>query len=101
MRNRRLLRMMAGEVRSPQERRQQRQQIKTDKAIREAEADRDSDVVLRDKILQRQEGKDGLKPMPFAGRLRVAPAARCQCGWAGDEIQRCPKCGRPFTVDAV
>jgi hypothetical protein len=63
MRNRRMLRMMAGEVRSPMERRLQREQRRQHKLAAEME----QRVVLVDKIRQREEGKPGFKAMPFAG----------------------------------
>ena len=63
MRNRRLLRMMAGEVRTPAERRLAREQRRQAKAAAEME----SRVVLVDRIRQREEGKPGFKAMPFAG----------------------------------
>lgn len=56
------MRMMAGELRTPQQRRVDRQI----KRFRRDVAERDKEMLLLDKIRQREAGADGFPPMPYA-----------------------------------
>jgi hypothetical protein len=62
MRNRRLLQMMAGQVRSPAERRADREV----RRFRRLNSEAEQRLLLVDRIRQRELGVAGEKPMPFA-----------------------------------
>lgn len=62
MRNRRILLQMAGLQPTPQERVMHRYARKLARADREGKAQ----LLLVDMIHRREQGEDGLKPMPFA-----------------------------------
>lgn len=62
MRNRRLLRMMAGLARSPADRRAEREVRK----FRKANAEAEQQMLLVDRIRQREAGEAGARPMPYA-----------------------------------
>jgi len=61
MRNRKLLRMMAGLTRTPQERRAERGV----RRFRKLNAEAEQKMLLVDRIRQREQGEAGAKPMPF------------------------------------
>jgi hypothetical protein len=62
MRRLRMLQMMAGVVTTPMERRQQRQQ----RALKRLEKLAEEELLLVDKIRDRQAGAETAKPMPLA-----------------------------------
>lgn len=66
MRHRRLMQVMAGLAAGPGERRHAREERRARRLAREVE----ERVMLADRIRRREQGEEGLKPMPFRGVKR-------------------------------